>query len=261
MRMRIHQSKFTPGLFLGMAVLVFLCAGVPFSAGQDRVISLGVKWLCVSDLQSTFAIEGAEFEMHRTGNLPEQCDGLRWPAQYQYQDCNAAKSMRIGTTNFYDPAVKTTFAYKVVSVGPASVYPKTEIMPVQFKLIGRFAVPEVLVDDVDATNMKLNDIVDEYDPNQLPDRMVYHVLNTTIGVTVDPEADGVHPAEPRQLLHLRIHIEKHGFHRHQGGQTGSRPHANGRGSALPAQVCDCKRSFQAWMGAGGQHQLGIEHGQ
>ena len=167
-----------------------LCAAIllavlpPAARGQDRIRSLGVKWLRVGDLHSTFAIEGAEFEMHRTGNLTEQSDGLGWPAQYRFQDCLAAKSMWIGTTNFQDPVAGLTFPYKVVCAGPKQGFPKKEIMPVLFKMIGRFPAPEVLVDGLDATENKLDDMVDEFDPNLPADRMIVNVLNTSIGVTV-----------------------------------------------------------------------------
>jgi hypothetical protein len=167
------------------AVLAVLAGALaPAGRSQDRIRSLGVKWLRVGNLHSTFAIEGAEFEMHRTGNLPEQCDGLRWPAQFLYQDCWAAKSMWIGTTNFNDPVAGYSFPYKVVSVGPRQVYPKTEIMPVDFRMIGRFTSPEVTVDGLIATNMALNDVVDEVDPDLAADRMIVHVLHTSIGITV-----------------------------------------------------------------------------
>jgi hypothetical protein len=156
------------------------------ACSQDRYRSLAIKWLCVNDLQSTFAIEGAEVEMHRTGNLPEQNDGLRWPALFQYQDCWAAKAMWIGTTNFLDPVKGITYPYKVVGAGTAIANPKTEIMPVPgaFRMIGRFYSPRVTVDGLEASDMKLQDIVDEIDTDLPADRMIINQLHTTIGITL-----------------------------------------------------------------------------
>lgn len=152
MKIRIRFIKLLRIFFCMFIILTVFGILVPFTRSQDRIRSLDVKWLCVSDLHNTFAIEGSEFEMHRTGYLSEQCDGLRWPAQYLFQDCSVAKSIRIGTTNFFDPVSKIRYPYKVVGAGPASVNPRTEIMPVKFKLIGRFSAPEVTVNGEDATD-------------------------------------------------------------------------------------------------------------
>jgi hypothetical protein len=92
--------------------------------------------------------------------------------------------MWIGTTNYDDPVLEQVVPYKVVSVGPRQVFPKTEIMPVEFKMIGRFAAPIVTVDGLDATDMKLDDVLDEIDPTQAADRKIVHVMHTSIGITV-----------------------------------------------------------------------------
>jgi hypothetical protein len=189
--MRIEQSiRIFPGkAFCAAAVAAIIALAVPAVHGQDRTVSLGVKWLRVGDLHNTFAIEGAEFEMHRTGMLAEQSDGLRWPALFRYQDCSAAKTMWIGCTNFMDPVQGLKYPYKVVGVGPKMGNYKTEIMPVSFKLFGRFRSPDVTVDvgdgPMDATDMKLYDVLDaDPDTSLLPDRMIVHELRTSIGITV-----------------------------------------------------------------------------
>jgi hypothetical protein len=182
---RIYLDK----AFRAAALAAIVAMAVPAVHGQDRTVSLGVKWLRVGDLHNTFAIEGAEFEMHRTGMLTEQCDGLRWPAQFRYQDCSAAKTMWIGCTNFMDPVKGLKYPYKVVGVGPRLGHPTSEIMPASFKLLGRFRTPDVTVDvgdgPMDATEMKLNDVLDaDPDTSLLPDRLIVHELRTSIGLTV-----------------------------------------------------------------------------
>ncbi|HDQ45173.1 MAG TPA: hypothetical protein ENN17_06730 [bacterium] len=151
---------------------------------QDRIISRGVKWLRVGNLHSTFAIEGAEFEMHRTGNLPEQSDGMRWPAQFRWQDCTAAKSMWVGVTDWEDPVSDRTYKHKVVCVGPRQVFPDTEIMPYFFEMYGRFPAPLVTVDGLTATANRLNDILEDIRPELKADRMIVNKMRTAIGLDV-----------------------------------------------------------------------------
>ena len=52
-----------------------------------------------------------------------------------------------------------------------------------FKMIGREASPTVIVDGETATDNKLNDFVDEYDPTMKADRMIVNELVTTIGLS------------------------------------------------------------------------------
>lgn len=173
---------------LGTLFVFFLLFSIPVqNAKAQRPMSNEVRWLRVGALHSTFAIEGAEFEMHRTGMVVQQDDGLRWQADFANQDHAAAKSMWIGTTHFADPVSGETYDYKVVIAGPRSTSMTTEIMPVpgEFKLLGRFAQPLVYVDDDPASDQTVTDVLDE-DPNPslISDRMIYHKMVTSIGITV-----------------------------------------------------------------------------
>jgi hypothetical protein len=190
MRIRNLLNQTIRAFTSAVVAATVLGAFIPAAWGQSRQVSLGVKYLNVADLQTGFAYEGAEFEMFRTGsgNMLDQCDGLRWPAQYLYQDCISAKGMWLGTTNFLDPVTNKTYPYKVVCAGPRLAYTQTEIMPTAFRLIGRFQAPSVLVDGEEASTIKLNDQLDAVDPNLVPDRMIYHVMNTSIGVTITRKA-------------------------------------------------------------------------
>lgn len=161
-----------------------ILAGILPVRAQDRIISLGVKWLRVGDLHSTFAIEGAEFEMHRTGNLAEQSDGMRWPAQFRWQDCTAAKAMWIGTRNFQDPVSGEFYEHKTACVGYKRGYPQTEIMPYEFYMVGRFPAPLVTVDGMSATDNRLNDVLEEINPDLKPDRMIVNKLHTSLGIDI-----------------------------------------------------------------------------
>jgi hypothetical protein len=175
-------SIFPSLVFAGM-----LCLSGTALFGQDRVISQGVKWLRVGNLHSTFAIEGAEFEMHRTGMLTEQADGMRWPAEFPWQDCVANKAMWIGTTDWDDPVSGKNYAHKVVCVGPKTYFDPSgapEFVPYEFKMYGRFFAPEVIVDGLSATENALNDVVEEVKEDLKAYRMIVNKLHSPIGVDV-----------------------------------------------------------------------------
>ena len=97
-------------LSAGLAVWTFLAAAVFGQAGRE------VKWLRTGSLHQYLINWGAEIELGRTGQVSEQTDGLRWPAQFPYQDVLVAKSMWIGCTNYSDRN-DSTYANKVIVIG------------------------------------------------------------------------------------------------------------------------------------------------
>ena len=71
------------------------------------------KWISIGSLHSWYSSAGCEREIGRTLREFDQQDGLRWPAQFNLQDCEVAKALWIGTTNYTDPLVNQTYEYKV----------------------------------------------------------------------------------------------------------------------------------------------------
>lgn len=170
------MKKYSPIFFLAVLLLA-----APLLAQPARE----VKWLRVGSLHQYISNIGAEVEIGRTGRETEQIDGLAWPGQFQYQDNLVGKAMWIGTTNFDDPYLKKTVPHKVVCVGPKYQHADliNEIMPVDFRMIGRFAAPTVVVDGVRASDNDLNDVLDSMDENLPADRMVINTLHSSIGLT------------------------------------------------------------------------------
>jgi hypothetical protein len=173
----------TVSRYFSLVLVLALGAGsreAAYAQGQQ------IRWLRVGSLHSWFSNRGAEIETGRTGQLIDQQDGLRWPADFVYQDCEVAKALWIGTTDFFDTRANREFQHKVVVAGPrnTNLDPVAEIMPVSFRMIGRFKAPTVLVDDARATDNELNDVVDVVDPALKPDRMIVNVANTAIGITM-----------------------------------------------------------------------------
>lgn len=156
-------------------VLLFCTANLVFA---DET-----KWLAVGMLHDWFSSMGCEVEVGRRHLVADQQDGLRWPAQFNWQDCKAAKALWIGAKNYYDPLVDKTFDFKVVHVGPRVSDEKNETMPVEFKLTGRFDRPRVYVDGIPAGFLDYMDFVDEVDPEAVTDRILHNVVNTSLGIT------------------------------------------------------------------------------
>ena len=164
--------------------IILLMSFLLMSAAATAQVSETLRWLRVGDLHSWYSGKGAEIEIGRTGSANEQLDGLRWEAQFRNQDTEVAKAMWIGTTNYDDPINGNFYPHKVVAVGPRSADPVGTVMPYEFKMIGKSFSPTVIVDGDPATENRLNDIVDETDPDMKADRMIINKMHTSMGVSV-----------------------------------------------------------------------------
>jgi hypothetical protein len=143
------------------------------------------KWIAIGDLHNWYSSAGSEREVGRRGLISDQQDGLRWPALYNWQDTQAAKALWIGATNYRDTLVNATFDYKVVHVGPRVLDDVNEIMPQEFRMVGRFDHPQVYVQGVPASDLILGmDAVDEIDPALPADRVLVSRVNTAMGITI-----------------------------------------------------------------------------
>lgn len=147
-----------------------------------------IKWLTVNELHQWFSSGGAEIEYGRRGRSGfesvDQLDGLNWPAVYTInKGVHVGKSLWIGTTNFQDPSNGVLYPYKVVCSGRLNMYLGTEIIQEELKLVGKYAHPTVLVDDINASSRDFDDVVDEIDPNLPSDRMIVNKFHTSIGIS------------------------------------------------------------------------------
>lgn len=171
--MMIHSLKSSSKvLFITIASFIPLLLPFDIAFGQGQT-----KWVAVGSMHNWYSEMGAEIEH---GNVRVQQYGLRWPAQYKYQDMQAAKGFWIGTTNFTD-AQGITYPHKVVHVGPR-VNGDNEFFPVKFELYARFEPPRVFVDGT-PTFSNPEDIK-AIDPTLKADRMLLTVVNTAIGITM-----------------------------------------------------------------------------
>ena len=166
--------------FAFVALLIFFLSGnTTILAQVDRI-----KWMAVGSLQNWYLRSGCEPEIARQHLVSDQIDGLRWPAQYQWKDAQAAKALWIGATNYYDTLAHQIYPYKVVQEGPRDWDENFEFIPQEFKLVGRFAQPIVGVDGMAASYLAVFENLDEVNPLLKSDRMIINVVNTSIGITM-----------------------------------------------------------------------------
>jgi len=179
------QMKTKKIIFNNTLFAFFICTILVISGYRSVIAQTGkqIKWLRVGSLHSWYLNWGSEIELGRTGQAREQQDGLRWPAQFRNQDTEVAKAIWIGTKDYEDRNGKT-YPHKVIAAGPRECDEKYQLIPVEFKMLGRFYSPKVYVDGLPATDNELNDVVDAIDPNLKPDRMIVNKLNSYIGITV-----------------------------------------------------------------------------
>lgn len=156
--------------FIGLSAITIALSTPAHGQGQTN-------WLASGALQNWFSEKGWEIE---EGNVLEQQYGLRWPAQYNRQDNQAAKGMWIGVKNFTDKA-GVFFTEKVVHVGPR-VSGDGEFYPMQFGLYAKVDPTSVIVDG--APSSRNLESLTATDPTLKADRVLISVDNTAIGVTV-----------------------------------------------------------------------------
>lgn len=168
------------------ATLVMSAAVVWGLLTPQPSVAQEIKWIKIGSLHSWFRSDGGEPEVGRTGLQSDQQDGLRWPAQYNLQDNIAAKALWIGTSNFTDADQYggLSYPFKVVHLGPRGWDLEREFIPVEFKLVGRYDHPQVFVDGTPGSDLMFLEELDEIDENLISDRMIYNVVNTSLGITM-----------------------------------------------------------------------------
>ena len=138
------------------------------------------KWVAIGSMHNWYSEVGCEIEH---GNFPSQQYGLRWPAQYDYQDHQAAKGFWIGTKNWSDDR-GVSWPMKVVHVGPrVDGLSGGEFFPLDFRLIPKYARPLVLADGL--LSFSTVEEAEDADPTLPADRVLISRSNTAIGITME----------------------------------------------------------------------------
>ena len=133
------------------------------------------RYVRVGSLQSRFTAYGSE----RAWN-DIYYEGLMWPADYAYQDNAVIERQWIGCQDFNDSKAQHWDNY---GVSFTMAFAQVSLFPMADKQTAKIELPTVYVDGADI-NGAYGGEIDEIDPNQIPDRIVTNVVNTTMGVTM-----------------------------------------------------------------------------
>ena len=133
------------------------------------------RYVRVGSLQSRFTAYGSE----RAWN-DVYYEGLMWPADYSYSDNAVIERQWIGCQDFNDSKGQHWTEFGVYF---AMAYAGNSLFPMENKETAKIDLPTVYVDGVDV-NAPYREDIDEIDPNQIPDRIVTNVVNTSMGVTM-----------------------------------------------------------------------------
>ena len=159
------------------AVIVAIAASWLYSTSSltAQVPETQKRYVRVGTLQSRFTAYGAE----RAWN-DVYYEGLTWPSDYNYQDNSVIERQWIGCQDFTDSKSQHWENYCVAFI---QAFAGISLFPMQHKQTAKIDLPTVYVDGNDISAPYKGEI-DEIDPNQVPDRIVTNIVNTSMGVTM-----------------------------------------------------------------------------
>jgi hypothetical protein len=133
------------------------------------------RYVRVGTLQSRFTAYGSE----RAWN-DVYYEGMVYPADYQYTDNSVIERQWIGSQDFTDSKGQHWESYCVPFV---QAYAGSALFPMVHKQSSKIDLPTVYVDGTDI-NAPYRGEIDEINSDQVPDRIVTNVVNTSMGVTM-----------------------------------------------------------------------------
>lgn len=159
---------------------IFLCVVILFIILLNGIIhgqveSTEKRYIRIGSLQSHFSAYASERAWNNS-----YYEGLRWPAEYSYQDNSVIKRSWIAAPNFTD---KDDNFWEVLGIYFSAGWAGESIFPVKLEQTAKFEPPIVYVDGNNLTAPYAED-VDVIDPTIIPDRIVTNVVNTILGITV-----------------------------------------------------------------------------
>jgi len=167
--------KFSPILrltFIFIIITSMLTLSLPaynqISANETRYVRIG-------SLQNHYTAYGSERAWNES-----YYEGLQWPAEYPYQDNSVIERNWIGSINFVD---EDSMQWETYGICFTAALVDVAIFPKVLKQSAKFVPPTVIVDG-NIVSALYQDDIDEVNPNQIPDRIVTNVVNTSMGLTV-----------------------------------------------------------------------------
>ncbi len=162
---------------VGWIARVSLAVGLllPLQQALAQVEGTEKRYIRAGSLQSLFSAYGSERAWNNV-----YYEGMIWPADYPYQDNAVIKRAWLGCEDFTDANGRHWEKYGIYF---ALSYVGVSLFPVELRQTAKFERPKVYVDGVDITAPYAKE-VDEIDPEQIPDRIVTNVVNTSMGLTM-----------------------------------------------------------------------------
>ncbi len=158
--------------------LLLLCVLLSANYLFAQVEGTEKRYIRVGALQSHFSAYGSERAWNNS-----YYEGLRWPADYPFQDNSVIKRSWIGVDSFTDESGETWEKYGIYF---ALDYVGQSLFPIELKEEAKFKPTQVFVDGNNISARYLNDI-DEYNSELISDRLVTNIINTNIGLTMKRE--------------------------------------------------------------------------
>jgi len=165
MNTSINLSKFWFILFITM------CSNLVYS----QIPASETRYIRVGSLQNHYTAYGSERAWNHY-----YYEGLQWPAEYQSQDNSVIERNWIGAMNFMD---QDSIDWESYALYFTADFVDETLFPVELKQSAKFTIPEVMVDGYNLSDPYVLD-VDEINPDQIPDRIVTNIVNTSMGITV-----------------------------------------------------------------------------
>ncbi len=160
-------------MFLWPLVLAVGLLG-PVRPADAQVAASAKSYIRVGSLQSHFSAYGSERAWNNA-----YYEGLIWPADYPQTDNAVIKRSWIAVQDFTDAEGEN---WSVFGIYFAKDYVEQSLFPIELKQTAKFPIPTVYVDGNNVSAPYSSDY-DEIDPDQIADRIVTNVVNTSIGLT------------------------------------------------------------------------------
>lgn len=172
MRIRIQKYITIFSLLCFMIKFHILSQVNPVSA---QVAGTEKRYVRIGSLQNHFSAYGSERAWNNV-----YYEGLIWPADYLYQDNAVIKRAWIAVQDFTNADGKYYEAYGIYFA--QDDYVDVTLFPVELTQTAKFEPPMIYVDGNNISAIFLGD-VDSVDVNQIPDRVITNVVNTSMGLT------------------------------------------------------------------------------
>lgn len=168
-RQSFHNLKI--GLCVVLTVLTKLSPLLSQCIGESEK-----RYVRVGSLQSHFSAYGAE---RAWNNI--YYEGLIWPADYTKQDNAVIKRAWISAKDFTDDEGQYWDTWGTYI---AKSYVGNSLYPVELKQTTKFDPPSVFVDGINISAPFAGDIDGDPNANQVADRIITNVVNTSLGLTM-----------------------------------------------------------------------------